>query len=233
MNKYLTVLIALLISLVPPVVILATEQELISSTTVPLFETKTTGGGTGDPAYVYADFLMCPLELTLIDPDDTLWEVIFIEAMGNYALDSMGCGFINTGCIGTNIKLAVECTTWTTNISYPTLPGDERFILWATAISRWHGGYERDDFWPGPTHDRTVCAVDKIPNYDKISLGRFYNYEPDLPPFLAPPMDSTGLNLHPRSRFILLLLLQAPTSVPEDTATATIILHVVAEPMTY
>ena len=219
------------------VAVVGQSQSMTSSTTMGAgFTTDLEGEGESNESYVYTAFEMCPLSMEVVDPDDTLWYPDTLSPEERFRLDSMGCGFINTGCIAFNIKLALESSNWRTDVSPPVSePSPNYFVLWATAISRWHGGYENVDFWPSTAFadtDRTVCAVDSVPHYDKITADRFYNRSIDIPPYLSPPMDSTGLNLYPGKSFRLLLLLQGPesaTTSPVDSTT--IILHVVAEPM--
>ncbi|MCK5832164.1 hypothetical protein KAH81_00680 [bacterium] len=207
-------------------------QRLGTSEDFSFLPTDAIGEGTGDEAYIYSLFTMCPLQLELLDPTDTVWNVDFGTACwGCYAMHDTGFAFRNTGCIGANIKLAVESDIWSSSTTPPANPGFNKFLLWALAVRTWHTSYDNDDFWLDYDTNRTVCLIDTVPNYDKIASNRFYNYSCDAIPRLVPPMDATGMNLHPRKDFILLLLLQSPNAIdPEDTS-VTIILHVVAEPI--
>ncbi len=208
------------------------SQRLGTSEDFSMLTTDPSGGGPGDPGFVYSVFSMCPLRLELIDPTDTVWNVNYGSACwGCYAMNDTGFAFRNTGCIGANIKLAVECDVWKTSTVPPPLPGHNKFLLWALAVPSWHGAYHIDNFWLDYDTNRTVCLVDSVPNYQKITTNRFYNPAADYIPWLVPPMDATGMNLHPGRNFILLLLLQSPNSIDSEDTNATIILHVVAEPI--
>ncbi|HHS50967.1 MAG TPA: hypothetical protein ENN07_07625 [candidate division Zixibacteria bacterium] len=226
--KHVVVIVALSLS----TLYLSATQRLGTSLDFDLFETSQVGEGTDEPAYVYASLTMCPMRLELLDPTDTTWDVDFGEAcFGCYAINHTGFVFKNTGCIGANIKLAVSCDTWRTSASPPGNPGPAKFLLWALVASRWHGAYDRANFWLDADTNRTVCLVDSVPNFHKVTTNRFYNPGIDPPPSLVPPMDATGMNLYPRSEFLLLLMLQSPTTIEPHDSMATIILHVVAEPM--
>ncbi len=211
---------------------LGAGQDLGTSSSFSSLPTDVVGEGTDNTAFVYSMFTMCPLRFDLIDPTDTVWNVDYGAACwGCYAHTDTGFAFRNTGCIGTNVKLAVECDTWTTSVAPPINPGFEKFLLWAIAVNTWHTEYENDDFWMDYDTNRAACLVDTVPNYQKITSNRFYNRNVDMAPYLEPPLDSTGTNLHPEDDFILLLLLQSPNAIDPEDSSVTIILHVVAEPI--
>ncbi len=228
--KQLLIIATLTISLV--VAFLGAGESMGTSTSFSALETDLEGEGTGNTAFVYSQFTMCPLRVDLIDPTDTSWTVDYgIACWGCYAHTDTGFAFRNMGCVGANIKLAVESNSWRTSVAPPINPGFEKFLIWAIAIKSWHGYYQNDDFWLDYDTNRTACLIDTVPNYQKITSNRFYNRSADMTPYLEPPMDATGMNLHPNNDFILLLLLQSPISIDSEDSSETIILHVIVEPI--
>jgi len=225
----------LLIVLAIPALILilmASTQSLESSTdpsTFLDFTTDTIGSDFTDIGLFYAKFETCPVGLAYSDPIDTIWELrVGFDSL--IAWDSY-CGFLNTGCVITNIMYHVDPsgTPWETSATPPVSNGVNKFLLWALTLFR-RPGIELDtlNFWPGG--DIEVCIVDALPDDDDyVTDERFYG--PTTLPYLY--LDSLGMNFHANDTFWVGLLFKAPSNLSvlaETVSVDPIIFTVTAEP---
>jgi len=213
--------------------ILVASTQILESSTDPSafldFVTDTLGD-TSHSAQFYAKFELCPISLDYGEPIDTAWWILDI-AYSEVRPWLSNCGFVNTGCVISNILFHVDASgvPWHT---YATPPIEERrnkFLLWAVTMFRNRIPEYATDFWPYA--DKTICVVDTVPNDDDyVTTDRFFS------PFLSPVyshMDDEGMNLQPADTFWVSLLFQAPFDLADlaDTiASSPIIFQITAEP---
>jgi len=230
MPKYITAisLIAVFIALVAYALWASTQALEFSTDAFGPTYTDTTGDDT-DSALFYAKFSVCPLELSLDStrfwPDDSVWWDLHID-LGlygeQYAIWRDTCGFVNSGCVVTNIRLCVidSFSPWYTTSDPPYEAGLAKFNLWALVMGNIH--HPPDSTWLSfwPMGDTGSCLLDTCPcdSLDYITVSRFYNPALD-PSGLVPPMDDTGMNLYPGKKFWIYLMFQSPVNyhAPPDS----------------
>lgn len=216
-------------------VLMASTQALESSTDPsPFLDFVTdTIGDTANPAAFYAKFELCPIGLDYGSPIDTAWYIYSLELAETLRWARI-CGFVNSGCVISNILMDVDDSEvpWFTSATPPVEVARNKFLLWAVVLFRRHIPDNAPSFWP--LGNKSTCVLDVVADdNDYVTTNRFYN--PMLSP-AYPHMTSMGLNLYPADSFWVSLLIQAPSdlldlrdTIPGDPGDR-IIVHITAEP---